>query len=331
MPSSPFPSTRTLTARLSQILGIVGSTGGRVEVLDRSPEPNTSTFPVEVVTCRVGHSAPMTLLCKYSRPQRCQLPAWHRAHGHRHGVAYEAQVYRHVLEPLRMTTPRLCGAYEGPEGRSWLALEYLDGCMPIKSVPEALESAAAWIGRFHARNEPRVSEPALQFVNIYTADYYRGWARRTLAYARKHRRDCRTVEEVCEAFEQGIDALLAPPLTIIHGEFYPANVLLRSGDVHPVDWESAAVAGGEVDLASLTEFWPPEAADRCERAYVNARWPGQRADSAFLRRLSVARSYMLLRWTGVSEAWRTQEDTSHYFGRLADEWTRLNDARPVVN
>ena len=329
MPRSRYPSTRTLTSRLGRMVGTVGSMAGRVEVVDRTPELCGSTFPVEVVTCRVGDGAPLTLLCKYSRPERPHLPAWHLAHGHRHGVGYEARVYRHVLEPLAMTTPRLRGTYEGAGGRDWLAIDYLDGCMQIKSAPQTLENAATWIGRLHSRNEPRVSEPALGFVQTYTADYYRGWARRTLAYARRFRRNCRRIELVCEAFEEGIEALLGAPLTVIHGEYYPANVLLRAGNVHPVDWESSAVAAGEIDLAALTEDWSAEDAERCERAYVRVRWPVRGADPGFAPRLSAARLYLLLRWAGVREAWSTRESRRHHLRRLAGEWMRLHVRRAV--
>ena len=302
---------------------------GPVEIVDRSPEPYASTFPIEIVTCRVGDGDRLTLLCKYARAERPHLPAWHVAHGHRHGVGYDALVYRHVLEPLRTTTPRLWGMSEGARERDWLAIEYLDGCMHVKSAPQSLETAAAWIGRFHARNESRASESALQFVNTYTEDYYRGWARRTRAYAGKHGRDCARIEAVCDALEHAIEALLDTSPTVIHGECYPANVLWRQGTVHPVDWESAAGAAGEIDLAALTEQWPAEDAERCERAYVAARWPDRGADAAFARRLSAARSYMLLRWTGVAEAWSTKASRMYHVRRLAGEWGRLNEHRTV--
>ena len=301
------------------MLGVDGSISGKVEIIGRSPEPYGSTFPMEIVTFRVSDRDPLTVLCKYSRPERCQLPAWHRAHGHRHGIAYETRVYRHVLKPLCMTTPQLLGTHEGRGGRTWLALEYLNDCMRVKSSPADLEHAAAWIGGFHARNESRLSEPALGFLNEYTADYYRGWARRTLAYARRHRRDYRRVASACESFERSIDALLEPPLTIVHGEYYPSNVLVRDSVVHPVDWESAAIAAGEVDLAALTEHWPAEVAERCEQAYVRARWPAGCANAAFADRLSVARSYTLLRQAGVPRAWEAPEGRAYYLSRLAGE------------
>jgi hypothetical protein len=322
------PGARTLANRLRVMLGPDGATGRHVEIIDRSPEPSSSTFPSEIVTCRIGELGAVRLLCKYSRPQRCQLPAWHVAHGHRHGTRYEAWVYRHVLEPVRMTTPRLWGTYEGRGERSWLVLEYLDGSMRIHLAPPGPESGAAWIGGFHARNEARVSEPALQFLSTYTADYYRGWARRTLMYARKFGRDYRRIESVCESFEQAIDVLLEPPHTVIHGEYYPSNVLWRPDGVYPVDWESAAIGAGEIDLACLTEHWRSEVVERCEEAYIRARWPAGCDLQAFAQRFSAARLYTLLRWAGTRRAWNTLSSRDYYVSRLTGEWDRVNARDP---
>ena len=324
-----YPSTRTLANRFRLMLGGDESISGDVEIVDRSPDPCSSTFPSEIVTCRIGDQGPLKLLCKYSRSERRQLPAWHLSHGSRHGTGYEAWVYRHVLEPLQMTTPRLWGTYEGRSGWVWLALEYLDDSIRINSAPQWLESAAAWIGRFHACNETRLSEPAVQFLSTYTVDYYRGWVRRTLKYGSKFRNDCRHLGVLSGAFEPGIDALLEPPLTIIHGEYYPSNVLWRSDGVYPVDWETAAIAAGEIDLAALTEHWPAETAERCEAAYVRARWPAGGDDAAFARRLSAARLYMLLRWTGTARAWRNRESRIYYLRRLAGELESLNERHAV--
>jgi hypothetical protein len=126
-----------------------GSPVGGVKVLARSAEPSSSTFPTAIVKFRIGEQGAMTLLCKYTQPPHRRLPAWHRAYGHRHGIAYEGRLYRDVLQPLRMTTPRLCGMHDGDAGGAWLAIEYLEGSVRIKSVPVDLARAASWIGRFY--------------------------------------------------------------------------------------------------------------------------------------------------------------------------------------
>lgn len=55
--------------------------------------------------------------------------------------------------------------------------------------------------------------------------------------------------------------MLESPRVIIHGEYYPVNVLFSDEIVLPVDWESTAVAMGEKDSASLSEAWPIEFVD----------------------------------------------------------------------
>ena len=78
---------------------------------------------------------------------------------------------------------------------------------------------------------------------------------------------------------------------MIHGEYYPHNILFQSGVVRPVDWETAALAPGEIDLATLCEGWPPEeirltmekqmTAERTRRAVVTTA-EGEKA-SAIIR------------------------------------------------
>jgi thiamine kinase-like enzyme len=108
-----------------------------------------------------------------------------------------------------------------------------------------------------------------------------------------------------------INVLLAQPPTIIHGEYYPKNVLIRESTVYPVDWESTALAAGEIDLAALTDRWPPALVTEAEHAYAHARWPGG-TPSGFSKALDAARLYVQLRWLGdpltrQKQRWRFQE------------------------
>jgi thiamine kinase-like enzyme len=321
---SRYPGTRALSRRLASTLVAGRPAGTGVSILDRKRQERESTFPSEVVTFRTNDGREAVMWCKYSSGRGRSEPAWHHAHGHRGGLTYEASIYRHVLEPLHLSTVRLLGASESQRGAAWIAIEYLDDALPIKSVPDAITNAAEWIGRFHARNETRVTAASLQFLTRYTADYYRGWADRTLEFARRHLRDCRHVEQVCAAFDPASADLLAAPLTIIHGEFYPSNVLWHRSVVYPVDWETAAIGAGEIDLVCLTEHWPASVKVASEAAYMRARWPQGHEWPAFQRRLKAATLYMLLRWTGTVEAWSSDEARGHYVGRLDEEARRLS-------
>src|SRR5437867_10626622 len=88
-----LPDLSTLTARLGAVFGGEAE-GGEIEILNRQPNEYASSFPSEVVPCRLVDGCEVRVLLKL------QGGLSHRAHGHRGDVAYEAEVYRHVLRPL---------------------------------------------------------------------------------------------------------------------------------------------------------------------------------------------------------------------------------------
>jgi thiamine kinase-like enzyme len=127
---------------------------------------------------------------------------------------------------------------------------------------------------------------------------------------------------LCRRFEEVVVTLLEPPAIVIHGEYYPNNILFCQGTIYPVDWEAAAVAMGEIDLASLTEGWPPDFVSEAEAEYRSARWPeGPPAD--FECKLDAAQLYWLLRWLGDRPEWTHQEQALKRFEQLGSLGERL--------
>ena len=188
--------------------------------------------------------------------------------------------------------------------------------MRLRSVPNAMTTAASWLGHFHTLGE-RVAEAsaAQPLLRRYDAAYYDGWAERTLRYAGRRRRAIpwfgRFGDRVAEVSEE----LVCRAQTVIHGECYPSNVLVRDGCIHPVDWETAAVAAGEIDLVCLTEHWPEPTVDRAVAAYAAARFPGG-VPSRFKRALWAARIYVLFRWMGERGVWSCEKAVGYYLDRL---------------
>ena len=110
--------------------------------------------------------------------------------------------------------------------------------------------------------------------------------------------------------------LLAAPATVIHGEFYINNILVRRKNVFPVDWESTAIAAGEIDLAALVEGpWRENVVRRCEREYQRSRWPDG-APHDFERTLDAARLYLYFRWLGERPDWTVREATLWRYDHL---------------
>src|SRR5260221_10373477 len=101
-PLSLLPDARTLTLRLASALNANGSP--RLRIWERKRPRYRSTFPSEVVTCRFAGGKPRRLFCKYEAGRE------HNSHGHRGGLAYEAEIYRRVLSPLKTLRPEFIGA-----------------------------------------------------------------------------------------------------------------------------------------------------------------------------------------------------------------------------
>lgn len=293
--SSSFPDLERLTTGLSGLLS-QGLMNGNVTVLKRKPNPFGSTFPTEIVTCRVkGHGVGKTvkLFIKYGTKQ------FDGVYGHRRNVSYEARVYQRVLQGLGFSTPRFYGVYRDERGGAlWLVLEYMGTGYPASwsKNPEPMVRSAGWIGKFHAANEKSLQDSHLRFLRRYDADYYLGWTRR--AKRLFHRLPWFPwLAPLCKEFEGRIPLLVEAPQTIIHGEYFGSNIVYQRGMSRPIDWQSAAVAPGEVDLASLTHSWVSRVVDDCVREYARARWPDGPPDS-FPETLDIARAYMSLRWLG---------------------------------
>jgi aminoglycoside phosphotransferase (APT) family kinase protein len=170
---------------------------------------------------------------------------------------------------------------------------------PLNQAPDpekALLDAAAWIGTFHALTEGLVEAGGCQSLNSYGLDYFEGWAARTATYADHWHHEFPWIADVCRNFHSVVPEILAEPVAVVHGEYYPQNVLVHDGRICPVDWESAAIGAGEIDLASLTDRWPDALATACASSYSLARWNLDTPPPGFNARLQVARIYFLLRW-----------------------------------
>jgi hypothetical protein len=285
-----LPGETELAAVLAQVLRCDPAL---VTITSRNENVHTSTWPSEIVDCRIGRDREMRLLVKHG-------PSGVRnAHGHPVGPEYEAAVYETVLGPAGLSHPFLGARHEPGSQSSCIVLECLDdGWWRLNRVedPRAIVRVAAWAGAFHAGAATRARGLA-GVLNVYDTEYYAGWARRSLRYPPQLASEFGWLGDVCLAFAQIGARLAAGPLTVVHGEFYPENLLVHDEAIRPVDWEWAGVAAGEVDVAALTEGWTADLTKASERAYAEARWPGG-APADYAWRLDAARVYLHLRWLG---------------------------------
>ena len=307
------PDDATLEAGLRTALGAHGVT---VSLASRRPTEWFTTYPTDLVRCEID-GRPVTLFCKFS------AGVSHDAHGHRGGLDREIVAYEQVVTRSGLSAVRWYGWHRDQHDHVWLLLEHVEGSVRVNKTPDpgAMTAAAAWLGRFHAFGEERLREGDLE-VPTYDLAYYRGWVERARRFAGPLAGEVPWFDGLCRRVSDGAGSLFEGGLTVIHGEFYPKNVLYLDGRILPVDWESIAVAPGEIDLASLVQGWPADVIASAQEAYVRARWSSA-PDRDFGRRFEAAWIYLLFRWLGDRPEWTTSPTSRWYFDLLAQAGARL--------
>lgn len=288
---------------------------GRISLIERTAVGRGS-FPKEVLKLSIGDEE-VEIFCKYEGGFE------HSAHGHRGGVRYEARVYQEILTPGGYTTPDVVLVHRPPGGTdTWLMVEFLsDASRVSKSTePGAMPDAAAWIARFHRRTT-HAEAPA--FMTRYDRDYYMGWVERTDTHVREADGVDAWWGDALRRFEEFLPVLEDLEPSMLHGEYYPKNVLWAECRISPVDWESAAFGAGVIDLVSLVDGWKEKVRLPCVEAYARARWPSGVPDW-FDRQRILAEMYVHFRWLGETGA------PGAPTGRPAREWPRIERIRELA-
>lgn len=286
-----FPDTKKLNPQLERILNKVHSPFYMEELVKRKPFDYHSTSPAEIISCRLNDGQVVSLFCKYSGSHT------QYSYGHRGGVEYETKIYKNILHKSPLSSARFYGICKEKNKETCLVIEYLKGSKLLKDAhaPKYFGKAAAWIGNLHKKFE---SNPPKE-IKIYDTAYYMIWLKgvENLLGALKKKHPWLPV--VCSYFRENMHLLSDSVQTFIHGEYYTKNILVKKAAIYPIDWESAAIGPGEIDLASLIEDWDEERKDVALKNYIQARWPdGNFSENDFKKRLLLVKIYFFLRWTG---------------------------------
>jgi hypothetical protein len=228
----------------------------------------TSSSPSLVVHLDTGDGTGHEVFIKFDRGRPDPEPR------NRFGVDYSLAVHHRLLARAPWPCPRALGVVAlGEPPRRALVMEHLGGCLRVGEAPDegGIVAAAAWCGRYHAWAAGLTDTPDLGFLARQDADTYRAWSARAAALAAAAGLAPAWLARACAHHDAAAARLAASDRTILHGEFGVANVLWRDGAIFPVDWESAAVGPGAIDVAALVYGWPESIERRCRAAYWQAR------------------------------------------------------------
>ena len=316
------PSRAALVRGLTQVLAGEVETRGPFKITHRRANPRASTYLADVVRVRFADGSSEDLLCKYS--DGVEPPPPHR------GLEYEATVYDRVLRHAPVEVARYRGHFvDADTGGFVLVMRFHAAGMSAAQASElgGVMAAVRWMADFHTWAEPRVTTPDWRFLTRYDADYYLKWLDRTCELARPRAADYPWLELAAAAYRDRIPLLVARRPTCVHGEFTARNSLWADGQIMPIDWETAAIGPGEIDLALFTYDWELEELQEMEAEYVAHRWQGT-PPADFADTMLAARLYVSLHW--IFSNWSGKEETrvrNHLEG-LQDEAVRLGVIPP---
>jgi thiamine kinase-like enzyme len=309
------PSDADLQVGLEQALAGVGlELAGTIE---RRPSPYRTSFPIEELRFELAGREPVRVGFKQLDWDRLEPAAQLAKPRFLHDPEREPEVYRALLPQAPAGPPEFFGAVLEPN-RRWLFVEWVKGRELFQvGERELWEEAARWLARFHVSLAPEVERGRREAHLLdHDAAFYRRWIKR----AREFAADTEPIERLAAHHEQVVEALVAMPRTVLHGEFYASNVLVASDFNHtpvcrdpdarvaPVDWELAAVGSGLSDLAALVSGWPEDDREAIAAAY--AAEPGVPAFTA--RDLDLARLQAAIQWLGwAPPQWEPPEGQRH--------------------
>jgi len=244
----------------------------------------------------------------------------------------ELSMYQSILSPEHFGTLRLYAHRWDPARRLfWIFLEDGGRILLHNFVDmERWTAAGRWAARFHAAGRT-LGPSQVAFLPRYDHAHYRGCADRVGAILPNLQIPERVlVERGLQRYAGYVDRLAALPPTVIHGQLFGRNVMLRRATAERrivvIDWETAALGPGTFDLVSLTSGkWTDDERQAMRLAYFDElqAQTGQPLDwEGFRRELAVVALYQALEWLAW---WGRHRALSRGFATFRNELARVLD------
>jgi hypothetical protein len=228
-----------------------------------------------------------------------------------HDPRREIDTYRALVGFEKLGPPVFYGAIVNRRAARYrLLLERVDG-LELQFVGDFNRwlATAAWLGAFHRRFASKAA--ALRVTPTRLLSYDREFLALWFERARRRAEDARgvdrraasrlkAIERLANTHERCVAALAALPPVLMHGEFFPSNILIQPRRVCPVDWETAAIGPGLVDVAALSAGgWTEDEKLRLLRRYQTARTGRSGPLSSDLKRaFDASRFHLAMRMLG---------------------------------
>lgn len=215
-----------------------------VRLRARRPCLYASSFPLEELDVEAADGTLHPLVFKDIAAETLMEDAWHARRGSPPDPLRELRAYE-LLARAELDTPALLGSVQRGQ-RTWLFLERVRGArLDQVGDPAAWRAVAAWLAGAHVQLTAIAEDPA----------WPPAWRPPDVAAlaADAHGARRRRIAALAGPFTAAQAQLARTPPAVIHGELYPANVLIDDDErVRVLDWETIARGPALLDLAALT-------------------------------------------------------------------------------
>lgn len=334
----PIVPPEQLQDALEKVLSEFFSEPVTIQDWHRRVSDYSSSYLLEELDVHVSGHGPLKMMFKDLSRRALLIDASRNKPAFCDDSLREIEIYRRVLQRQQLGTATFYGALVDQEaGRFWLFLERL---APVHLWQmgdfNIWLRISAWLARAHfALAEAAHGSRVFTHLLKHDEEFYTRWMQRAQEFVRQRDKSLehgatRTIDRIAQNYGAIVERLLRLPRTIIHGEFYPSNVLLENPGadtmrVCAVDWEMAAHGPGLIDLAAMISgSWTVEQREAMARSYYSAladdvrdKWPFERFQSDLL----CCRLHQAVQFLGWSRDWNAPPEH-------AQDW--LDEAATIV-
>ena len=160
----------------------------------------------------------------------------------------------------------------------------------------------------------------------YNRDFFRIWPGRvrSILQVRKAATPSQ-IDVLVRGYRRATERLLQLPPTLVHGDFYPSNVIvqrkMKELRICAVDWEMAAAGPGIIDLAALVSGgWTERQEANLILTYMNAISPEPGSileKEKFFEDVACGQLHLAMQWLGWSQDWSPPEEHKQNWLQIA--------------
>ena len=286
----------------------------------RRPFVYATSARLEAVEVQRAHGTPLQLVAKHLGRHAMTDAARLAKPAELHHAGRELAVYRHVLAGAGLGTPELLGGGVDDDDESGvLVIEKVPG-NPLAQIGDfaVWEGVARWLARMHAaffarppRLPERVPGARQTLVNYDRETMAAAGARGLERAAAQALGSADLCVSLAARHEYALRALESATPTLVHGDFYPSNIVVADDRIAVVDWELAGIGPAVLDLAALVAGeWSSERRQELLRAYHQEAFSLGRIETftALVRRVELASLHLALRWVGSTADWEAPDE-----------------------